>query len=328
MKQHATVGNRRAFCTLLALAGVALTAPAAAQSYPSKPIRLVVSFAPGGAGDFLARLYQLKLQEKYTHGVIVENKPGASGTIGADLVAKAAPDGYTFLVTNQLIIQAPNLIKKMPYDPMKDLIPVTDIGGAPVILAVNTATTKAKTLKEFVDEVKRKPKTFSYASVGAGSMGNLYGAQLNDVAGIDLLHVPYKGSAPVVQALVAGEVQSAFTDYATMKPHLETGKLQLLAVSKPYPPLPNLKTFAEQGYEGLDAYSWIGVFAPAKTPAAIVQELAAEITRISKLPDVVEKLDTMGLGPAGMPQKQFAAMVESDFLRWGTIMKKVGIKAE
>jgi len=319
----------RAGCAPAAVAIAALIAPAAqAQGYPSKPIRIVVAFAPGGAGDFLARTVQQKLQERYQQTVVVENKPGASGTIGAELVAKAAPDGHTILVTNQLIVQAPNLIAKLPYDAQRDFVPVVELGGAPPILAVNASKTSARTLKEFVDEVRKNPRTFSYASVGQGSMGHLYGAALNDVAGIDLMHVPYKGSAPVVMALVGGEVQSAFSDYATMKPHIESGKLRLLAVSKPYPATPNLPTFASLGYPGLESYSWIGMFVPARTPNGTVQQLAAEVSRIIKLPEVAAKLQELGLEAGGMPQDQFAAMVAADFKRWAEIMKKAGIKPE
>ncbi|MEY2772013.1 MAG: hypothetical protein RIQ38_2432 [Pseudomonadota bacterium] len=302
--------------------------PASAQTYPSKTVRMVVSFAPGGVGDFLARTLQQRLQEKYGQSFIVDNKAGASGTIGAAEVARAAPDGHTILVTNQLIVQAPNLFVKLPYDPVRDLTPVTDMGGAPLILAVNPTKTQATTLAEFVSEVKSKPRTFSYASVGMGSMGHLYGAQLNDIAGIDLMHVPYKGSSPVVMALVGGEVQSAFSDYATMKPYLDSGKLRLLAVSKPYAPTPQLPTFASLGYQGLESYSWIGMFVPAKTPRAIVQQLAADVAWVARMPEVQAKLAELGLETGGMPQAQFANMVAADAVRWAAIMKKAGIKPE
>jgi len=318
--------------TLQALAAAAAlataSAPALAQSYPSKPVRIVVAFAPGGVGDFLARAVQQKLQEKYNQTFTVENRPGASGTLGADAVARAAPDGHTILVTNQLIVQAPSLFKQLSYDPLRDFVPVTDLGGAPIILAVNAANTPSRTLAEFVDEVRRKPRTHSYASVGTASMGHLYGAQLNDLAGIDLMHVPYKGSAPVVMALVGGEVTSAFSDYATMKPHIESGKLRLLAVSRPYAPTPNLPTFSALGYPGLEAYSWIGMFVPAKTPPAIVRQLADDVARISKLPEIQARLAPLGLDTGGMPQEQFAAMVAADRDIWATMIRKAGIKPE
>jgi len=318
----------RTLQALVAVAALATGAPALAQAYPSKPIRIVVAFAPGGVGDFLARAVQQKLQEKYNQTVTVENRPGASGTLGADAVARAAPDGHTILVTNQLIVQAPSLFKQLSYDPLRDFIPVTDLGGAPIILAVNAANTPARTLAEFVEEVRRKPRTHSYASVGAASMGHLYGAQLNDLAGIDLMHVPYKGSAPVVMALVGGEVTSAFSDFATMKPHIESGKLRLLAVSRPYAPTPNLPTFSALGYPGMEAYSWIGMFVPAKTPQPIVRQLAEEVARISRLPEVLARLTPLGLEAGGMPQEQFAAMVAADRDIWATMIRKAGIKPE
>lgn len=312
----------------LAVATGFFSADAHAQEFGSKPIRIVVAFSPGGAGDFLARTVQQKLQEHFKQTVIVENKPGASGTIGADIVAKSAPDGHTILITNQLVVQAPNLVAKPPYDAQRDLIPVVEIGGAPPILAVNAGKTSARTLKEFVEEVRKHPKTFSYASVGQGSMGHLYGAALNDMAGIDMVHVPYKGSSPVVMALVGGEVQSAFSDYATMKPHIDSGKLRLLAVSKSYSSTPNVPTFASLGYPGLESYSWIGMFVPAKTPGALTNQIATEVNRIMKLPDVVAKMQELGLEASGMSQDQFAAMVTVDFKRWAEIMKKAGIKPE
>jgi tripartite-type tricarboxylate transporter receptor subunit TctC len=302
--------------------------PAHAQTYPSKPVRMVVSFAPGGVGDYLARTLQQHLQEKYGQPFVVENKAGASGTLGAADVARAAPDGHTLLITNQLIVQAPNLFTQLSYDPMRDLIGVTDLGGAPLILAVNAEKSGARTLAEFVDEVKRKPRSFSYGSVGIGSMGHLYGAQLNDTAGIDLLHVPYKGSAPVVTALLTGEVQSAFSDYATMKPHIDSGKFRLLAVSKPYAPTPSLPTFAAQGYQGLESYSWIGMFAPRGTPAPVIEQLRADVARVMRLPEVQARLTQLGLETGGMSPAQFNQMVADDFQRWAVIMKKAGIKPE
>ncbi len=318
-------------CAPLA-AALAFLVPSANAQAPApsstKPMRLVVSFAPGGAGDFLARMVQQKLQDSYGQTVIVENRPGASGTIGADVVAKAAPDGNTILVTNQLVVQAPNLIAKMPYDPQRDLIPVVELGGAPLIFAVNTSKTSAQNLGDFLEEVRKSPRTYSYASVGQGSIGHLYGVVLNGLARTDLMHVPYKGSAPVVMALVSGEVQSAFSDFATMKPHIEAGRLRLLGVSRPNPSTPSVPTFASLGYNGLESYSWIGMFVPAGTPDGTVQRLANEVNRIMKLPDVAAKMQEMGLDVPSAPQAQFAAMVADDFKRWADIMKKAGIKPE
>jgi len=312
----------------LALCAAMFAGAGAAQSYPTKPIRMVVAFAPGGVGDLLARIVSQKMSEKYKQTVIVENRPGASGTIAADFVAKAAPDGYTILVTNQLVVQAAGLYTKLPYDPLRDLVPVTDLITSPLWFAVNAEKTSAKTLKEFIDQVKAKPNTASYASVGLASIGHLYGVRLNEAAGIDLLHVPYKGSSPVVTALVSGEVTSAFSDFATMRPHIQAGKLRLLAISKPSRSTPDVPTFASQGYSGFESYSWVGMLAPGKTPPAIVRELSAEVARILKLPDVAERLAQLGLDPGGMPQEQFTALVASDLERWTALMKRAGIKAE
>jgi tripartite-type tricarboxylate transporter receptor subunit TctC len=312
---------------LLAGLSLAVVVPATAQtrSFPTKPVRLVVAFAAGGAGDFLARLVQQHLQERWGQTVMVENKPGASGTIAADLVAKAPADGHTLLVTNQLIVQAPNAIAKVPYDVMRDLAPVAELGGAPLILAVNASATQARTLPELVSELRAKPGTHSYASVGVGSMGHLYGAQLNETAKLDLVHIPYKGSAQVVTALVGGEVITAFSDFATLKAQVDAGKLRLLAVSKPDARTSQLPTFASYGYQGLDSYSWIGMFAPAKTPPAAVQQIAADVNAVLRLPEVARRVADLGLDTGGGTQQQFAAMVAADFLRWPTVMKNAGI---
>ena len=323
---------RRHALSLGLIAGLSLAAlaPANAQtrSYPTRPVRLVVAFAAGGAGDFLARLVQQHLQERWGQAVVVENKPGASGTIAADLVAKAAADGHTLLVTNQLIVQAPNAIAKVPYDVMRDLTPIAELGGAPLILAVNAGVTQARTLPEFVNELRAKPGNHSYASVGVGSMGHLYGAQLNETAKLDLVHIPYKGSASVVTALVGGEVVTAFSDYATMKPHVDAGKIRLLAVSKPDARTSQLPTFASHGYQGLDSYSWIGMFAPARTPSAAVQQIAADVNTVLRLPEVARRIAELGLDTGGSTQAQFAAMVTADFARWPAVMKNAGIKPE
>jgi len=326
MKKFARVGFRTRIA--LALCTALFASSGVAQSYPTKPIRMVVAFAPGGVGDLLARMVGQKMSERYKQPVIVENRPGASGTIGADVVARSAPDGYTVLVTNQLVVQAAGLYQKLPYDPIRDFTPVTDLITSPLWFAVNSAKIPSKTLPEFIDLVKRNPNQHSWASVGLASIGHLYGVRLNEAAGIDLLHVPYKGSAPVVAVLVAGETSSAFSDFATMKPHIESGRVRLLAISKTSRSTPDIPTFASLGYTGFESYSWVGMLAPSKTPTAIVQELAAEVARILKLPDVAAKLADMGLDPGGMPQAQFTALVASDLERWTALMKRAGIKAE
>ncbi len=313
-------------------AGVLPIGPAMAQAqdYPSKTIRIIVPFGPGGPGDLLSRMIGQKLSESLKQSVIIENKPGASGIVGADLVAKAAPDGHTLLVINQLLVQVPALYAKVPFDPLNDFTPLTDIFSSPLWLAVNTTKSTATNMKEFVAQVKAQPKMHSYASVGAGSIGSLYGFKLSEVAGLDMVHVPYRGAGPVVQALLAGEVSASFVDYATLKAHVAGGKVRALAVSTPVrsPWTPDIPTFTEQGFAGFEAFSWVGVFAPAKTPPEVVQKITAEIIKAVKQPDVVARLNDLALDQGAMSRDKFAAMVVADHARWGAVIKASGMKLE
>ena len=317
--------------TLAALAGATWPARSAfAQTYPNRTVKIVIAFGPGGPSDLIARLLAQKLTDTLKQPVIVENKPGASGIVGADLVAKAAPDGYTVLVTNQLLVQAPALLASVPFDALRDLAPITDMFSSPLWLAVNTGKTSARTAKEFVAEVKAQPRTHSYGSVGVGSIGSLYGYKLNEVAGLDLVHVPYKGAGPVVQALLSGEISTAFVDYATLKAHVSSGKVRALAVSTAARSswTPDIPTFTEQGIPGFEAFSWVGLFAPGKTPPELMQRLHSEFTRALKQPDIVAKLNDLALDQGAMPREQFAAMVVADHARWGAIIKSSGMKLE
>lgn len=301
-----------------------------AQTFPSKTIRIVVPFGAGGPSDAMSRVLALKLSDTWKQAVIVDNKPGASGTIGADLVAKAPPDGHTLLVINQLLVQASAFYATLSFDPLKDLIPLTDMFFSPLWLAVNTSKTSAKTMKEFVVQVKSEPGKHNYASVGNGSIGSLYGYKLNEVAGLDLVHVPYKGAGPTVMALLAGEVSASFVDYATLKTHVVSGKLRALAVSSPVrsPWTPDVPTFTEQGFPGFESFSWVGLFVTAKTPPEVVQRLSAELTKSIKQPDFQAKLADLSLDSGGMPRERFAAMVVADHARWGTIIKNAGMKLD
>ncbi|MEO8856944.1 MAG: tripartite tricarboxylate transporter substrate binding protein [Burkholderiaceae bacterium] len=317
---------------LLGLLGLAtLLAPATAtraQEWPAKTIRIVVAYPAGGPSDAISRTIAQRLSEAWKQAVIVENKPGASGMIAADIVAKAAPDGYTLLVVNQLLVQTPSLYKSVPYQPLRDLTPITDLISSPLWLAVNSANTKARTLKEFIDQTRAQGGNHYYASVGTGSIGHLYGFRLSEATGIPFTHVPYKGAAPVVMAILSGEVTASFVDYATLKPHLESGKVRALAVSDTKRTLstPDVPTFTESGYKGFEASSWIGLFTTAKTPPEIVRKLNAEVARILKQPDVIAKFqDGQGFQMGGLPQAQWATQVADDYERWGVLIKKAGV---
>ncbi|MEO7242354.1 MAG: tripartite tricarboxylate transporter substrate binding protein [Variovorax sp.] len=321
MKFHSLAGSLLALFCALAPASTVL-----AQEWPAKTIRIVVAHPPGGPSDAISRTIAQRLSEAWKQPVIVDNKPGASGMIAADIVAKAPPDGYTLLVINQLLVQTPNLYKSVPYQPLRDLTPITDLISSPLWLAVNTANTKARTMKEFVDQARAESGIF-YASVGVGSIGHLYGFRLAEATGIPFTHVPYKGAAPVVVALMSGEVTASFVDYATLKPYLASGKLRVLAVSdtKRSASTPDVPTFTESGYNGFEASSWIGLFATAKTPADVVRKLNTEVGKILRQPDVVAKFqDGQSFQMGGLPQTQWAGQVADDYERWGVLIKKAG----
>ena len=312
---------------LLAMAG-----PAGAQpsDYPSRTIKIVVPFAPGGGGDVLGRLLAQKLAESVAQPVIVENKPGASSIIASDFVAKSAPDGYTVLLNVPLLVQTPSLYSKLPYDPQVDLTPVTDLVTSPLWFAVNANGVPARTLKEYVAAAKARPSEYNYASIGAGSSGHLLGHALSEANGLTMTHVPYKGSSPAMLALLGGEITAVFLDYVTLKPQLEAGKVRLLAVTGTArsPLTPQVPTLAELGYPGFEADVWGGLFLPGKTPPAVAKRLESEVQKIVLQPDFQAKVRELGYVPGGKPQAQFAAQVRADQVRWGQMIRKAGVKLD
>ena len=322
----------RAWLAHIALAGAALfgSSAALAQDYPSHTIKIVVPFAPGGGGDVLGRLVAQKLAEQLKQPVIVENKPGASSVIASDLVAKSAPDGYTILLNVPLLVQTASLYAKLPYDPLVDLTPVTDLVSSPVWFAVGADKVSAKTMKEYVQQARAHPMDYSYASIGAGSSGHLLGFALNEANGLNTVHVPYKGSAPAMQALLSGEIASVFLDYVTLKSQVQAGKVRLLAVTgtERSPITPAVPTLAELGYPGFESATWAGLFVPSKTPRDIVQRLETEVRKIAAQPDTIARFRDLGYEPGGTPQAQFAAQVRSDHARWGALIRKAGAKLE
>ncbi len=317
----------RGFATSVAMLGSGV---ALAQDYPQRPIRIVVPFAPGGGGDVLGRLVAQKLSEQLRQPVIVDNKPGASTVIGTDLVAKAAPDGYTLLLNVPLVVQTASLFAKLPYDPLSDLVAVTDLVTSAVWLAVGTDKVRARTLKEYVEAARANPKEYSYASIGAGSTGHLLGYALNEANGLDTIHVPYKGSAPAMTALLGGEVASVFLDYVTLKSQVAAGKVRLLAVTgtQRSPVTPAVPTLAEQGLAGFEAGTWAGLFAPARTPPEIVQRLETEVRKIVVQPDYLARIRELGYEPGGSTHTQFTTQVRNEHARWGALIRKTGIKLE
>ena len=317
------------FALLLALP--ALTAPSAmAQQYPSKPIVLVVPFAPGGTSEMISRLVAQKLTERLGQQVVVENRPGAAGNIAMDQVARAAPDGYTLILGHiGTLAVNPAMFPKLPYDAIKDFAPVSLIAAVPNIVAVNPAV-PAKTLKEFLDLARAKPGSINYGSAGNGSAGHLAMEYLKRIAKADMVHVPYKGTGPMLTDLLAGQTQATFTGSSPLIPHIKSGKLRALAVGSAMriPSLPEVPTVAESGFAGFETAQWYGIIAPAKTPPAIIQKLSVEIAQVMKQPDVIARLSGDGTVMIGSTPNEFAAYISKEMKRWGEVVHDANIKAE
>ncbi|MDM0021061.1 Bug family tripartite tricarboxylate transporter substrate binding protein [Variovorax saccharolyticus] len=314
----------RRLCLVAGLASL-LAVPALAQtSYPSQPLKLIVPYPAGGATDTLARTVAQKLQESWGQAAMVENRPGAGGTIGNQAVVKAPPDGYTVLIGITALIQQPSLMDKLPYDPLKDLAPVTMIARSPSLLAV-PLDSPAKTLKDFIAMVKASPGKYNFGSYGAGTSAHIQGALLNMQAGIDLVHVPFQGAAPLVTNLVGGQLASAFIDSASARPHLKSMRPLAVTGTQRMPGLPDVPTFVELGYHSFDPYGWFGVFLPAGTPAPVVQKLSEEINRILRLPDVTAKIEALGLQVGGGKPEEFQKVLRADAAIYAKIIKDANI---
>lgn len=305
---------------------VAMNSPAFAQAnYPSQTIKLVVPFPPGGSADGVARTIAQALQDSWGQPAIVENKPGASGTIANNFVVKAPADGHTILLASTALIQQPYLLDKLPYDPQVDLTPVILLGRSSSVFAV-PLDSPAKTLKEFVAMVKANPGKFSIGSYGTGTPGHIQGALLKLQAGLDLVHVPFAGAAPLVTNLIGGQVSSGVVDGATARPHLKS--VRPLAVTGPQRmrALPDVPTFTELGYHSFEPVGWFGLFVPAKTPPAVVQKLAAEVNRILRLPEVTARIEAIGLDVGGGTQEEFQKVVRGDAPIYAKIIRDANIR--
>ena len=315
----------------LLLAVPALTAATAmAQQYPSKPIVLVVPFAPGGTSELISRLVAQKLTERLGQQVVVENRPGAAGNIAMEQVARAAPDGYMLILGHiGTLAVNPAMFPKLPYDAIKDFAPVSLIAAVPNIVTVNPAV-PAKTLKEFLDLARAKPGSINYGSAGNGSAGHLAMEYLKRIAKTDMVHVPYKGTGPMLTDLLAGQTQATFTGSSPLIPHIKSGKLRALAVGSAVriPSLPEVPTVAESGFAGFETAQWYGIIAPAKTPPAIIQKLSVEIAQVMKQPDVIGRLSGDGTVMIGSTPSEFAAYISKEMKRWGEVVHDANIKAE
>ena len=321
--------NRR-IALLLLLALPALPSVAFAQAWPSKPIKWVVPFAPGGTTDILARTVGEKLGAALGQPVIVENRPGAGGGVGADFVAKSPPDGYT-LVGGTISTHAINasLYKSLPYDPVRDFVPITLIARLPNLLVINP-NVPAKNVAELVALMKANPGKYTFASSGNGTSQHLSGELFKSIAGVDMQHVPYKGSPPALQDVVGGQVTMTFDNITTALPLAKAGNLRALAVTTAQRSAvaPEIPTMAEAGLAGYEIGSWQGVFAPAGTPPEIVRRLNTEIVRILKSPEIHDKLIALGAEPVGNSVDEFTAMVKSEVAKWGDVVKRSGARVD
>ena len=316
--------------TFLALALLAFASLARADDYPSKPIRFVVPYPAGGPLDTVARLLGQKVSESMKQPIIVDNRPGAGGNIGADFVAKAAPDGYTILM-GAVATHAinPTLYSHIPYDPVADFMPVTQVASTPNVLVVNPSL-PAKNVREFIAYAKANPGKLNFGSGSTGSAGHLAGELFKTMAGVDMTHVPYKGAGPAMQDLVAGQIQLMFDNLASSLGQIRAGKVRALAVTtaKRTSLAPDLPTIAESGLPGFDINTWFGVFVPAKTPQPIVDRLHAEFTRALAMPDVRQKMVDLGAEPVGSTPAEFAALIRSEKDKYARVIKASGAKVD
>ena len=305
-------------------------AVASGQNYPNRSIRFVVPYAPGGSTDIVARILAQKLSDAMGQQVVVDNRPGAGGSIGADVVAKSPPDGYT-MVTAVTGIMAINqfLYRKLPFDPEKDLAPVTQVGSLPLILVVHPSL-PAKNVREFIAIAKAKPGQLNYGSSGVGTATHMTTELFKSMAGVDLVHIPYKGSGQVMGDVIGGQLALIFDQIVSSLPHVQGGKLRMLAITsaKRFPSLPDLPTIAESGVPGYESISWAGVAVPAGTPKEIIARLHAEIVKVLAAPDIRERFLRDGIETVGSTLEQFTEHIRRERIKWAKVVKDSGAKAE
>jgi tripartite-type tricarboxylate transporter receptor subunit TctC len=303
---------------------------AAAQTFPEKPVRFVIGFTPGGPSDILARALGQKLRERWGQQVVVENRPGAGGNLAAEAVAKSAPDGYTWLLGNNSILATnQSLYRKLPYDPVKDFAPVALVAVQPNILVVHPEV-KASSVQELISLAKQDPGKLNYASSGAGAAAHLAGELFKSMAGVDIVHVPYKGAQPALTDLIAGQVQLMFATSASVIPYMKAGRLRALAVTTPQrsPSVPELPTVSEAGLAGFEATTWHGVVVPSAVPTALVQKLNQDINAVLKEKDLSERLAGLGAEVLTGSPRDFADYIAREIPKWSKVVRDSGAKAD
>ena len=319
----------RAAIALVSTLSCVQAAPAAAQGYPSKPIRIIVPYAPGGSTDVLFRIFAPRLSEALGQQAFVDNRPGAASTIGLDIVAKSPPDGHTVGVANIAYGANPFIYRKMPFDSEKDLAPVGLVSIVTMVLAVHPSI-PARSVKEYVALARAKPGTLTYASAGNGSANHLATARFGHMAKLDLQHVPYKGGGPAVIAIVSGEVSTLFATIPSAIHHFKSGKLRALAVSsgKRNAAMPGLPTVAEAGVPGYEAIEWQGLMVPTGTPREVILKLNQAFAKVAALPEVKERVAALGADLTPGTPEEFDAFVKREFAVWSKVVKDVGIKID
>lgn len=320
--------NRR---HVLQVLGIAFsTLPVWAQEFPSRSVKVIIPFPPGGPTDVLGRIVAQKLSDRLGQSFVIDNKPGASGMIGADMVAKSQADGYTLLVNASLHVINPSLYEKTLYDAIADFTPLSNLADVPLVLVVN-AQTPAQTVKELIAWVKSSKTPVNFASSGNATAPHLAGEAFKVATGIEnMQHVPYKGSAPALTDLLSGQVQMMFDSLPSSQPFIKSGALKAIAVTtqKRSSALPNVPTIAESGIPGFNFSTWYGVWAPKSLPQPIVQKLSNEIAQITRLPDVRERFLTLGAEPIGNTAEEFAAFTKSELNKWARVVKQSGARVD
>lgn len=314
---------------MLALSSIAFPgSEALAQSYPVRPIRLIVPFPPGGGADVTARTIAQKISESIGQSVLIDNRAGAGGNIGTEATAKSAPDGYTYLLTTNGHTIQPNL-QKLSWDPIRDFAPVSLVVTYPLVVVVHTSV-QANSIKDLIALAKSQPGKLSYGSSGPGTNLNLAAELFKSMAGVDVLHVPYKGNAPVTTAILSGEVQMVVDSMTGPLPHIRSGKLRGLAVtsSKRSPVLPDVPTMAEAGVPGYEFLGWSGILAPAGAPREAIARFHAEIVKALGMQDVKNRLTVLGYEPVSNTPEQFAAFIAAELGKYGKIIKDAGIRTD
>lgn len=322
--------NRRHVLQTLG-SGLALgTLPAWSQEFPSRPVKVIIPFPPGGPTDVLGRIVAQKLSERLGQSFVIDNKPGASGMIGADMVAKSQADGYTLLVNASLHVINPSLYEKTRYDAIADFTPLSNLADVPLVLVVN-AQTPAQTVKELIAWVKASKTPVNFASSGNATAPHLAGEAFKVATGIEnMQHVPYKGSAPALTDLLSGQVQMMFDSLPSSQPFIKSGALKAIAVTtqKRSSALPNVPTISESGIPGFNFSTWYGMWAPKSMPQPIVQKLSNEIAQITRLPEVRERFLALGAEPVGNSAEEFAAFTKSELNKWARVVKQSGARVD